>query len=251
MFADLVATRFVFSCSCLNSSFPASTGIWQRQQNKKRDFKPERRKESLCGGEWRFLCIFWPRPFGVVIHMSRVCVLLFPFVCGFSCSAVHLLKKVGQILHYRIHYEQTVLHLNVQQQHFPSFRQRTTQMQAGNLQTQSNIEESERDKERANYEQEVSDQTRQNKVVPKRGTSSVTWRCFEHEPVNRLCRRSVPATESYTTNIFYNWYKNHAEQYRESLKSTVECSKQIPGSGARGSGFSCLSPVSQLVSPSR
>lgn len=70
VFADLVESWFVFSCSCLNSSFPVSAGIWQRQQNKKRDFKPERRKESLLTAAWCLLSALWPWPLRCMVSFK-------------------------------------------------------------------------------------------------------------------------------------------------------------------------------------
>lgn len=101
MFGDLVATWFVFSCSCLNSSFPASTGIWRRQQNKK-EISSLRGEKSNCVEEKGVFCpSFDPDPLGLsFIWVMCIRMTLCFHLCVWFLSSVlfaqqphHLFKK--------------------------------------------------------------------------------------------------------------------------------------------------------------
>lgn len=90
-------------------------------------------------------------------------------------------------------------------------------IQAGNLHTQTNTEESECD-----TGQDISKQRRKlrqnNQLVPKRGATSVTldivllWKKTTHTQDRKLY--SDPKN---TTNIFIHLHKNHAKPYGQSL----------------------------------
>ena len=112
VFADLVATWFVFSCSCLNSSFPASAGIWRRQQNKK-EISSLGGEKSNCVEEKGVFCPnFWPWPFGGCRSYMSMCIRVtfcFPSVCvvpfeyALYSAARHLVKKGVWQIPFTIH----------------------------------------------------------------------------------------------------------------------------------------------------
>lgn len=85
VFAFSVATRFVFSESCLNSSFPASTGIRQRQQRVHAHMHTKSEISKLKGiivlGRWAFSV-------RLLTLTIRGCHSLDKSLCGADCVCV-------------------------------------------------------------------------------------------------------------------------------------------------------------------
>ncbi len=76
MFADLVATRFVFLRSRLNSSFLVSKGFWQGQQSKKEILGLRGKGGTVSRRMW-YLSIFDPNPLELsFIWEMCICVLI-------------------------------------------------------------------------------------------------------------------------------------------------------------------------------
>lgn len=54
-------------------------------------------------------------------------------------------------------------------------------------------------------------------LIARRGSSSLTWRCFgvEKTAICKLCVKSDAVKDSSTTNLFYHLQINHQTEYEE------------------------------------
>ncbi|KAK0141639.1 Zinc finger BED domain-containing protein 1 [Merluccius polli] len=75
-------------------------------------------------------------------------------------------------------------------------------------------------------EQQDEQPTQTEELVHKRGGTSVAWMWFGFKKTDtdqttvvcKVCRCTVPTTDSNTTNLFYHLRKNHDKEYRESQR---------------------------------